>query len=124
MVSVYQVCTFAGSNYSVTFRNIPAGTHSLRIVAENNNKDKLVMKIKIYVSGTDALCCAVNLINNRITYIMDNSVMIYFKSTNSATQFRCSLNRQPSFECKLVRYVYTFMLHECNCSFTHGAYSH
>jgi len=91
----------AGSNYKISFQNVPTGSHSLRIVAENNKKDKLVMKIKIYVSGTDTSTCAVNLVNNRITY-MDNSAMIYFKGTNSANKFSCRLNRQAAFECKFL----------------------
>lgn len=81
------------------FQDIPAGIHTSRIVAGNSNKDKLVYKIKIHVSGADTSTCAVNLINNRITYI-DNSVMVYFKGTNSANRFKCSLNKQASFQCK------------------------
>ena len=83
------------------FQDIPAGTRTIRIVAENSNKDKLVYKIKIQVSGTDTSTCAVNLINNRITY-RDSSVTVYFKGTNSNTmdRFKCSLNKQASFQCK------------------------
>lgn len=90
---------YAGSNHRALFHNIPAGTHNLRIVAENNKKDKLILKIKIYVSGADNSFCAINLINNRLTYL-GNSVMIYFKGTNSVDRFKCRLNKQTSFECK------------------------
>ena len=61
--------------------------------------DKLNYKIKVYVSGTDTSSCAVNLINNRITYV-GNSVMIHFKGTNFADKFKCSLNKQAAFQCK------------------------
>ena len=90
---------YSGSSHRIVFQNIPAGAHNLRIVAENNRKDKITVKIKIYVSGTESSSCAVNLINNRITY-MDNSVLIHFKGTNSVDQFRCRLNKEDSFNCK------------------------
>lgn len=91
----------AGSNHRAIFHNIPPGTHNLRIVAGNNKKDKIVVKIKIHVSGTDTSFCAANLINDRVAH-MSNSVMVYFKGTNSGNRFRCSLNKQASFECTYV----------------------
>ena len=91
--------SLVGSNNAL-FQDVPAGTHTLRMVAENTKSDRLVFKIKIYVSGNDTSQCAVNLINNRITIHEDNSVVVHFQGTNSADRFTCTLNNQAPFECK------------------------
>lgn len=92
----------AGSNHTARFHNVSTGAHILRIVAENSKQDRLVMRIKIYVSGPSP-SCAVNLINNRILQA-HNSITILFKGTNSVDRFMCSLDKQEPFECK---YYYT-----------------
>lgn len=90
---------FVGSSHKISFENIPAGIHNVRIIAENNAKDRLAFKSKIHVSGTDPSSCAANMINNGIT-IIGNSVLVFFSGTNSADKFSCSLNKQAPFDCE------------------------
>ncbi len=96
---------FSGSNHTAIFKNISKGAYNLRIVAENNRKDRVVLRNKIYVSGSNNRSCAVNLINERIVQ-NGTSVMIYFKGTNSVNEFRCTLDNQnhniPCKQCLLL----------------------
>lgn len=83
---------YAGSNGSATFYNINPGNYALRIVAENNRNDRIVIREKLLVPS-----CSVKLHQVSKT---GNSVTIFFRGTNSANSFQCSLDNRELFECK------------------------
>ena len=109
LVNIYTICTkfsyilsYAGSNGSVTFANVPAGGYILQVVAtgrETGNRAEI--RTRVFVPENDEFC-SVNAIN-RLVSVSGNSASVEFSSTGNPTGFQCSVDRQSYFPCEFSR---------------------
>lgn len=93
------VYILVGSNGHAHFFDLQPGRYVLKVVARNNVPDIELIRRGFDISG-DPIFCTVHLINNGVT-VSANNVTVQFAGSGPAQGYKCRLDRNNYYECKL-----------------------
>ena len=89
----------SGSSGNVTFTDLAPGRYVLRVAATNSREDRAIERRSFEISS-DPSFCTTHLINGGVT-VRGDTATVEFAGTGPAETFRCKLDTEPAFACKL-----------------------
>ena len=89
----------SGSSGNVTFTDLAPGRYVLRVAATNSREDRAIERRSFEITS-DPSFCTTHLINGGVT-VSEGTATVEFAGTGPAETFRCKLDTEPAFACKL-----------------------
>ena len=89
----------SGSSGNVSFTDLAPGKYVLRVAATNSREDRAIERRRFEISS-DPSFCTTHLINGGVT-VSGDMATVEFAGTGPAETFRCKLDTESAFECKL-----------------------
>ena len=89
----------SGSSGNVSFTDLAPGKYVLRVAATNSREDRAIERRSFEISS-DPSFCTTHLINGGVT-VSGDIATVEFAGTGPAETFRCKLDTEPAFACKL-----------------------
>ena len=89
----------SGSSGNVSFTDLAPGKYVLRVAAINSREDRAIERRRFEISS-DPSFCTTHLINGGVT-VSGDMATVEFAGTGPAETFRCKLDTEPAFKCKL-----------------------
>ena len=99
----------SGSSGNVSFTDLAPGKYVLRVAATNSREDRAIERRSFEISS-DPSFCTTHLINGGVT-VSEDMATVEFAGTGPAETFRCKLDTEPAFACKL-----KLTLHVLSCT--------
>ena len=99
----------SGSSGNVSFTDLAPGRYVLRVAATNSREDRTIERRRFEISS-DPSFCTTHLINGGVT-VSGDMATVEFAGTGPAETFRCKLDTEPAFACKL-----KLTLHVLSCA--------
>ena len=98
VLTITRVLCIAGASGNVTFTGLPVGDYVFRVIANDIDGDKAVIRSGLWIRGNNDFC-TVTAINRRVT-VFGNTATIEFRNTGTPTGFRCRLDQQQHLPCE------------------------
>ena len=89
----------SGSSGNVSFTDLAPGKYVLRVAATNSREDRAIERRRFEISS-DPSFCTTHLINEGVT-VSGDTATVEFAGIGPAETFRCKLDTEPAFACKL-----------------------
>ena len=93
----------SGSSGSVSFTDLDPGRYVLRVAAANSKEDRAIERRRFEISS-DPSFCTTHLINGGVT-VRGDTATVEFAEMGPTEMFRCRLDTEPAFVCKLLHAV-------------------
>ena len=93
----------SGSSGSVSFTDLAPGRYVLRVAATNSKEDRAIERRRFEISS-DPSFCTTHLINGGVT-VRGDTATVEFAEMGPVEMFRCRLDTEPAFVCKLLHAV-------------------
>ena len=89
----------SGSSGNVSFTDLAPGKYVLRVAATNSREDRAIERRSLEISS-DPSFCTTHLINGGVI-VSGDMATVEFAGTGPAEKFRCKLDTEAAFACKL-----------------------